>query len=280
EVGHLVLENNYDQTGALSVMQSTAASDLDSHERLIETLESQGKLDRAVEGLPSTEAFRKLRENQQGLTRPELAGLQANAKLALAPSLIAPQAPDDLASERLLIDYFPKELERFGEARKHHRLRREIIATRLSNRFVNLTGPTFALQKRDAEGVEIGRLTEAFEAAHAAFHFDDLFARINALDGKAPAQAHIIMSVETSANLRMLSGALASDPVMVRTGSVTKTVERSRAAIAEIRKTLPQALSPVVLGRVEARAEKYRAAGAPEDIAHDVALVRALASAR
>jgi glutamate dehydrogenase len=66
----------------------------------------------------------------------------------------------------------------------------------------------------------------------------------------------------------------------VKTGSVTKVIERYRAAIAEIRRALPTALSPLVLSRVEARAEKYRAAGAPADIAHDVALIRALASAR
>ncbi|HVY87889.1 MAG TPA: NAD-glutamate dehydrogenase [Hyphomonadaceae bacterium] len=280
EVGHLVLENNYDQTGALSVMQATAAADLDSHERMIESLESQGKLDRAVEGLPSREQFRFLREHSLGLARPELAVIMAYAKLDLFSSIVASEAPDDTAFEQMLINYFPKELEKFSEARKRHRLRREIIATRLSNRLVNLTGPAFALQKRDAEGVEIGHLTEAFEATLAAFHFDDLFARINALDGKAPAAAQIIMSVETSANLRMLTGALASDPTLVQTRSVTAAIERYRAAIAEIRKLLPQALSPLVLGRVEARAEKYRAAGAPADIAHDVALVRALASAR
>ena len=34
------------------------------------------------------------------------------------------------------------------------------------------------------------------------------------------------------------------------------------------------------MGRVQARAETYRAAGAPQDVAHDVALIRALASAR
>src|SRR6185503_21193571 len=157
EVGHLVLENNYDQTGALSVMQATAAADLDSHERLIETLESQGKLDRAVEGLPSTEAFRKLRDTQLGLTRPELAVIMAYAKLDLFASLIDSQGPDDPAFEALLTSYFPKELEKFGEARKRHRLRREIIATRLSNRLVNMTGASFAVQKRDAEGVDSGR---------------------------------------------------------------------------------------------------------------------------
>ncbi|MDP3738365.1 MAG: NAD-glutamate dehydrogenase [Hyphomonadaceae bacterium] len=280
EVGHLVLENNYDQTGALSVMQATAAADLDSHERLIEMLESQGKLDRAVEGLPSTEQFRKLREGQLGLARPELAVIMAYAKLDLFSSLIASEAPDDTAFETLLTTYFPKELERFGEARKRHRLRREIIATRLSNRLVNLTGASFAIQKRDAEGIDSGKIAEAFEAAYAAFHFDDLFARINALDGKAPAAAQILMSVETAANLRMLASAFISDTTMVKTGSVAKVIERYRAAIAEIRSALPTALSPLVLRRVESRAEKYRAAGAPTDIAHDVGLVRALVSAR
>jgi glutamate dehydrogenase len=47
-----------------------------------------------------------------------------------------------------------------------------------------------------------------------------------------------------------------------------------------MRSILPKALGPIVTSRVEGRAEKYRAAGAPADIAHDVAQVRALASAR
>jgi glutamate dehydrogenase len=280
EVGHLVLDNNYDQTGALSMMQATAPADLDSHEGLIETLESQGKLDRAVEGLPSTEAFRKLREQHQGLTRPELAVIMAYAKLDFFSSLIASKAPDDPAFETLLIEYFPDELAKFGKARGRHRLRREIIATRLANRIVNMTGAGFAIQKRDAEGVDAGHIAQAFEAAFSAFHIDDLVARINALDGKAPAAAQTLMSVETSANLRMLAGSFASEGELLRSGSIAKVVERYRAAIAEVRSLLPSALSPLVMARVEARAEKYRASGAPADVAHDVALVRALASAR
>jgi len=92
EVGHLVLRNNYDQTGALSVMQATAAADLDSHESLIESLEKQGKLDRVVEGLPTMDAFRKLRDGHDGLTRPELAVIMAYAKLDLFATLIASKA--------------------------------------------------------------------------------------------------------------------------------------------------------------------------------------------
>jgi len=275
-----VLRNNYDQTGALSVMQATAAADLDSHESFIESLEKQGKLDRVVEGLPSMEAFRKLRDQHAGLTRPELAVLMAYAKLDLFASLIASKAPDDPAFEPLLVDYFPEELEVYGEARKRHRLHREIIATVLSNRIVNLTGPTFAIQKRDAEGVDVGQITQAFEAAYSAFHIDDLVDRIHGLDGKAPAEAQTLMMAETAANLRLLAGSFVSDPDLMRSASIVRVVERNRNAIAEVRTLLPAALSPLVMNRVQARAGLYRKAGAPEDIAHDVALVRALASAR
>ena len=280
EVGHLVLHNNYDQTGALSVMQATSAADLDSHESLIESLEAQGKLDRAVEGLPATEAFRKLRDQQLGLTRPELAVIMAYAKLDLFASLINSKAPDDPAFESLLIGYFPDELAGYGEARKRHRLRREIIATILSNRIVNLTGPTFAIQKRDAEGLDVGHVAQAFEAAYSAFHIDDLVARINALDGKIPAQAQNLMMVETAANLRLLAGGFASEPGLLKSGSISGAVARYSDAIAEVSTLLPSALSPLVMGRVQARAETYRAAGAPQDVALDVALIRALASAR
>jgi glutamate dehydrogenase len=279
EVGHLVLVNNYDQTGALSVMQATAAADLDSHEALIDSLEAQGKLDRAVEGLPSTETFRRLRDAGQGLARPELAVIMAYAKLDLFASIVGSAAPDDPAFEEMLTGYFPRELEKYGEARKRHRLRREIIATMLSNRIVNMTGASFAVQKRDAEGLDAGHISQAFEAAFSAFHLDELVEKINGLDGKIPAAAQTIMMVETAANLRMLAGAFASDPALGR-GSVSASHARYHDAIAEIRSVLPSALSPIVLGRVETRAEAYRHAGAPAGIAHDVALVRALASAR
>ena len=54
-------------------------------------------------------------------------------------------------------------------ARKRHRLRREIIATRLANRIVNMTGPSFPILKRDAEGMDAGHIAQAFEAAFARY---------------------------------------------------------------------------------------------------------------
>ena len=57
------------------------------------------------------------------------------------------------------------------------------------------------------------------------------------------------MMVETSANLRMLAGSFASDPELLRSGSIAKHGRPlSHDAIAEIRALLPSALSPLVAG--------------------------------
>ncbi len=278
EVASLVLADNYDQTGALTVFEHTAAADLDSHERLIETFESDDRLNRTVEGLPSKDEFKALTEKGLGLTRPELAVIMAYAKLDLFASIVASTAPDDPAFGKVLLDYFPSGVDRFEASRNRHRLRREIIATCLSNRIVNVAGPTFAEDKR-AEGIEPGPLVLAFEIAHAAFLCDELYDRINALDGKAPALAQTLMAAETAANLRIITGALAADPLVARR-SVTENIRHYRSRIAEARLLLPDALSQLVLKRIDERRRVYEAAGAPSDLAHDVALLRALASAR
>jgi glutamate dehydrogenase len=280
DVARLVLRDNYDQTGALSIIEAKAAADLDSHEGFVEQLESQGKLDRSVEGLPSTEGFRSLRERGLGLTRPELAVVMAYAKIDLFNGLIASAAPDDPTFETLLADYFPEAVRGFETARRKHRLKREIVATALSNRIVNLTGPTFAAQKRDSEGADAGRIAQAIEAAYAVFHFDDLFARIDALDGKAPAAAQTMMAAETSANLRVLASAFLGDGALMADATAGAIIARYRDRVRQVRGMLLGALSPLVRSRCDARTERYIAAGAPPDIARDVGLVRALASAR
>lgn len=57
DVAALVLRNNYQQTQTISIEQSRAPELLGSHARLIRGLERRGRLDRAVEFLPSDEAL-------------------------------------------------------------------------------------------------------------------------------------------------------------------------------------------------------------------------------
>jgi glutamate dehydrogenase len=81
-VSALVLEDNRLQTLALSIAETGGAGDLPAYVRLIETFESSGRLDRAVEGIAENEELFRRSSEGRGLTRPELAVLLSTAKLA------------------------------------------------------------------------------------------------------------------------------------------------------------------------------------------------------
>ncbi len=66
EVARLVLRNNYQQTLALSLAQRRGLEDLGFQQRLMQTLEMHGQLDRAVEFLPDEMAIARTPQAQPG----------------------------------------------------------------------------------------------------------------------------------------------------------------------------------------------------------------------
>ena len=208
EVAALVLRHNRDQTLALSLIEADAASDLDSHAALIAEFEQQGRLDRAVEGLPDSEALAELREAGQGLTRPELAVLMAYSKLALFDSLVASAAPDDPWFESELKNYFPRALRRFERAMGEHRLRREIVATIIANDMVNLVGPAFPWRLM-AGGCDARVLATAFAAAREIFRIGDCWGSVQALGTEASAEVQLKLHRALAHALRRQTAMLA-----------------------------------------------------------------------
>src|SRR6185437_9487240 len=65
EVARLVLRNNYQQTLALSLAQRRGLEDLGFQQRLMQTLETRGLLDRAVEFLPDEMALADRRKRNE-----------------------------------------------------------------------------------------------------------------------------------------------------------------------------------------------------------------------
>jgi glutamate dehydrogenase len=275
EVGTLVLEDNYDQTGALSLAQASAAADLDSHERFMLRLESAGKLVRAVEGLPNSNEVAQLRAAGLGLTRPELAKLIAYAKIDLFDALVASHAPDDAAFAETLKAYFPKQLAGFEAQMRGHRLRREIIATRLADDVVNRCGPSFIDRIRDVSRAEPVAIALAFEAARRIFDIEALVERINALDNKAPAAAQIALHQAIAAALRRTTMYLARNAGFDRTpaASVHDVVKLYRDAVMAQRGSIREELSAVERARFDGRQAALVEMGAPAELAADVALL-------
>src|SRR5207253_1924357 len=77
EVGLLVLHDNYYQTQALSVAGRRAPELLDAETHLIRWLERAGRLNRAIEFLPSDEEIAERKAGGEGLASPERAVLLA-----------------------------------------------------------------------------------------------------------------------------------------------------------------------------------------------------------
>ncbi|MFT3728061.1 MAG: NAD-glutamate dehydrogenase [Terricaulis sp.] len=275
EVGALVLEDNYDQTGALSLAQATAPQDLDSHERFIQRLEHAGKLARRVEGLPLTGEFAALRAAKAGLTRPELAKLLAYAKIDLFDALVASKAPDDKAFVQALCDYFPKELKKYDAQMATHRLRREIIATKLADALVNRCGPSFIDRLNDVTRAGPVTIACAFEASRRIFDLESLITRINALDNKAPAAAQTALHQRVAGALRRASTYLARNAGFgsETPPSILDVVALYKPPVDAQRATLQEDLSAIERDRVAVRHKALTDLGAPDDLAREAALL-------
>ena len=191
-VGHLVLRNNYQQTLAISLAERHGMDDLGFEQRLMQTLESRGLLDRAVEFLPDDVTLEERRRKSQPLTRPELAVLLAYAKLTLYEDLLKSKVPDDPYLARELQRYFPKLIaDKYPDALEHHRLRREIISTQLTNSMINRGGPSLIVRIADQTGASADRIAAAFAIVRNSFGMIALNEAIDGLDNKVPGKTQL-----------------------------------------------------------------------------------------
>ncbi len=192
EVGLLVLTDNYYQTQALEISSHRPLYLLDGQQRLMQWLESAGRLNRAIEFLPTDEEIARRRARKLGLTAPEAAVVLAYAKMSVFDDLVASNLPDDPYFGRALRAYFPKVLsERFGTAVAAHPLKREIIATFITNTVVNRTGATFVNFIASEAGATAADVIRAFTLAREVFDLERLWDQIDALDYRVDANLQL-----------------------------------------------------------------------------------------
>ncbi len=223
EVAALVLEDNRLQALALSIAEIGGAAAVASQIQLIDTLEASGNLDRHTEGLAESQTLQRRATDGTGLTRPELAVLLSSTKLVLQDAIEQSDLPDDPLLEATLLNNFPEPMRaRYREQIETHRLRREIIATRLANLMVNRLGMVHAFELAEEEGVELAQVAASFVAvAHlldlgALWHDLDTArieerARLLMFDRLAAAIGNLMSDVLRSAGGRVVPSALVKE---------------------------------------------------------------------
>ena len=108
------------------------------------------------------------------MTRPELSVLLSYSKIMIYSQLLDSDIPEDPWLSHELQRYFPQPLqERYSAYMAGHRLKREIIATQVTNSMVNRMGASFALRMHEDTGASAAKVARAFTIAREVFRARD-----------------------------------------------------------------------------------------------------------
>ncbi|MDQ3617624.1 MAG: NAD-glutamate dehydrogenase [Pseudomonadota bacterium] len=265
EVAALVLTDNYRQNQAISLMERMSTTRLGSKQHFIRTLESQGLLDRQIEFLPSDAEIAERKARGQGLTRPELSVMLSYAKLVLFQQLVDSDVPEDPYLSKELVRYFPQPLQaRYARSMEHHRLKREIIATAVTNSMVNRMGATFTLRMTEDTGRNPAEVAEAYTIAREALDARGLWAQIDALDGKVSESAQIDALQVIWHLMRSMSRWLLSRPGKMP--EITVAMARFGDGLKVVREALPVAMSDIRREAYDSRVADWNAKGFPDSL--------------
>jgi len=278
EVASLVLRNNYLQTQAISLIAARGAEVLDQQVRLMRMLERRGGLNRTVEMLPDDEALTERAAAGQGLTRPEVAVLFCHCKMWLYDEMLDSDLPEDRHLAEDVVRYFPSALAgQFVERIAGHRLRRELIATTITNSLINRVGGTFVIELREKTGMPAMDITRAYLISRDVFRLREVWEAIEALDNVVPARVQMALHRDAQRLIELAT------MWFLRNGGPPLDISGNIAAFADGIAHLGAVIATVLPDRrnaqMAARSEAYRKAEVPEDLAERAASLGVMVSA-
>lgn len=263
-VSAIVLEDNRLQTLTLSIAQRHSADNLPAHIRLIETFENAGQLDRAVEGIASNDELHRRATDRQGLTRPELAVVMATAKLALQEAIEQSGLGQDPACLGDLMAAFPPEMrKRHAHAIQSHRLRSEIIATKLANRIVNRLGIIHPFELAEEENATLGDVAEAFVIAEQVHGIGALWQAID--EGDMPEATRLMVFEQVAIELRAHMADILRNTVPGRSND--RAIAAYRPMIERLLAVRDKLLRDEARKQTRAYGERLAKAGTPRRLA-------------
>ncbi|KDC53324.1 NAD-glutamate dehydrogenase [Pseudoalteromonas fuliginea] len=277
EVSELVLKDCYRQTHTISITQSKGTSTLKEKIRFIHALEKDGKLNRAIEFIPSDEELAERAAAGKDLTRPELSVLVSYAKMVLKESLVSDEITENPYYRQLLVKSFPRPLrEKFNDAMNNHPLRKEIIATKLANNIVNDMGLNFMVRMHEETGASEAEIAMCYSIASEIFEMRDTWSSISALDNKIPAAVQTEMLYQLRRTVRRTTR------WFLRHRNKAQTIEQGIEYFAPTFKDLSENLNTYIVekenDRIVQEANKLIESGVPEAIAKRIVALSSLFS--
>lgn len=278
EVAELVLSDNYNQALVMSYSAANAVKNIALHANYIKDLETSGILNRTVEYLPTDKELLERKANNIGLTRPELAVLLAYTKINIKHEILKTNIPDDPYFKKIIQTAFPPSIrKKYQAAMVDHRLQRDIIATQLSNQFVNEMGITFAYRLQIETGSSIEEIIRAHAVASSIFDTHELQKLVESLDFKIPAndQFEMLYSIRNLINLAtrwFLHGNHLNDQLEV-------IIEHYKKHIKTLESHIPTLMAGSTKEYLNKLVARFLQAGLSKEIAQRIATYRAIYTA-
>ena len=275
EVAALVLRNNYLQGQAISTSEFQSKERLSESAYVIRALERSGDLNRSLEFLPTDEEIAERRKAGEGLTRPELAITLSYGKIWLYRALIHSDVPEDPYLSTELARYFPTPVQkRFAARLKKHRLRREIIATAITNSLINRMGPVFPVRAQDDTGADPAAIARAYSIAREVFAARYIWSQIEALDNRIPAAVQYTAMSQTTRLLRHMTFWLLEN--RREDLDIERGVLRYASKVGELFRGLADVLGVTEQARLKVQRSRLIEQHVPEDLAARIASLEVL----
>jgi glutamate dehydrogenase len=265
-VSELVLKNNYRQVQAISIAEYQAEARSGEYRRFISKMENSGRLNRALEFLPSDEMLADRKVQGKALTRPELSILVSYSKAILKEELIKSDLGLDPHLANVVKTAFPARLlEDYDSEILAHQLQREIMCTQTANDIVNRMGLNFVDRQRKATGAPVADVARAYTTVMNVFSVAKLWDEIEALDHKVEATTQMDMMLEL---IRLVKRSVRW---MLRNRrhdlAPTKLIAEFGGGLAQLREVLMPMLSGRAAELYESCVKQYTSAGVPEELA-------------
>ncbi|MDH3762444.1 MAG: NAD-glutamate dehydrogenase [Gammaproteobacteria bacterium] len=244
EIAQKCLFNNYRQTQIIDSIEKHAALNMYQHARFMRHLEAGGIMNRKLENLPTDKQITDRIARNQGLTRPELSILLSYSKLTYKNALLEASSLTEECFDALLLGYFPHLIrERYADEILQHPLRKEIIATILSNQIANNIGIGFGYRIREETGTTLEDIAKAYVVCVEVFDLYDTWRKLEKLDNVVHEQDRYEIFQAVSGLLeRSISWLLRNQPSDF---NVSHVIERYKTDT----RILEQVISSAIIGK-------------------------------
>lgn len=270
EIGELVLSHNVQQTRAITINTAQGIHYFNLYQRYMQYLQQSGRLDPVVESLPTDQELVDRLAKGIGMTRPEIATLFSYSKIDTKEKLLSSELLDDLYFNVYLQEAFPSVLyEKYSNFAHSHRLRKEIVATQLTNHLVADMGLSFVYQMQDETNAETQDVARAYIIAGNIFSLTDLIRQVDSLGVETPIEVRQDIMLGITSLIRRSSRWLLRQKNIHR--NIPMAIERFKQPVEKLFQRLPKLLLGNTKEIFDKEQQSLEDSGVPAELALKIA---------